>query len=597
MCERGLAIVVSYRIGDATFDTVTCEFSTRDRSRLLADTGTWILGRLLDTPGKVVPESDLILGPVTERKRKNLQTAIYRTNLALGRRPAGGRYVQLLGPGYYIRASDVFSGSESAQESPAVALNQSDRSEGEHLQLLDPALAAVAAIKVEALERQKLRIPSAEAIQQLDAVFKKFGTVPYVSPSLRSDAVAELVSRYQSLPSFSDVAAKAGRVLTRGQGQRVRTYPVVAFPAPQGQPLDSLLPLANVDARMSRTIRGDELAIRDPYPRLLRWLAGRPSVDVQAADSETAHGWNLAMETLGRTADGSLVMTARLTEYGLMLDSCDALIDETFGTVSANTSPEAPQWPLRDAVDREPDALLGGAPNPLLRASHRAAGIGIAALIAVVKEEPDGTHRLDALLGRRSKQVGTYPDTWHVAPAGMFNWRFGGRLPNGTDERPWGSYDAGDILGSVLTEYGEETHNLHKLEDNTEREYLATRPAVRRLVKNAEFVFTGVAIDLANLRPEICVLIYVSDPAWHGRQKFKLNYEYVRYGEPVGRSAGKKRTLFGVTVANEHGPIDDALELLDPQETVAAGAAAFWLGVDRARAMFAAELGERPRRQ
>jgi len=174
----------------------------------------------------------------------------------------------------------------------------------------------------------------------------------------------------------------------------------------------------------------------------------------------------------------------------------------------------------------------------------------------------------------------------------MFNWRFGSSLPNGNDAYPFGSYDAGDILRSMLTEYAEETHNLADLEDNTNRAFLEGLGVVQDLLRLARFEFTGIAMDLANLRPEICVLIYVSDPDWHDAQDFELNYEYEPHAAPVGRKRmpGEKRKLTPITVSRDGLPLDDALEILTPERTVASGAAAFWLGVDRAREIFAAEL-------
>jgi transcriptional regulator with XRE-family HTH domain len=454
----------------------------------------------------------------------------------------------------------------------------------------EQALAAVATRRVSQLARSEAgtHINPVIAVRTLQRAVERAGGFEHASPRLSTTAITALIDRYRRSAAFSQVSALQGEVLERGRGRGLlqRTYPVVVFPPARGQALDSVLPVENVRADLASVIQPGELAMRDPYPRLWRRLVSAPTEAIKDGEATTAAGWNLAMSELGRDPSGRLVMRARLATYGLIMDSCDALMDEAFADPAQERG-----WPLRDAVD----AADG---NPILRARRRAAGIGIAAVITVVAREPDGTFRLDALIGRRSNAVGTYPDTWHVAPAGMFNWRFGGRVPNGSPQRPHGSYDAGDLLRSVLTEYGEETHNLRKLEDNMERDYLESRPVVRKLVKNAEFHFTGVALDLANLRPEICVLIYVSDPSWHGRQKFKLNYEYRNFGRPVGgeekSKATKKRHLWPLTVANEHGALDDpALVELDPAETVASGAAAFWLGVDKARAMFASELRAR----
>ncbi len=307
-------------------------------------------------------------------------------------------------------------------------------------------------------------------------------------------------------------------------------------------------------------------------------MAGHPGASDAEADRNTRDGWNICFSEVARTDQG-LTLTARLAPYGLILDSCDCLIDEAFA------DPGAGEWPLRDSID-----LAAG--NPLTRGFGRAAGVGIAAVMVCIDQDPDGTLRLDALVGRRSKSVGTYPETWHVVPAGMFNWRFGPTDPNGRESRPWGSYEADDLLRSVLTEYAEETHDYRALETNRDRRVLESVDVVQELVRVARIEVTGIAIDLANLRPEVCVLVFIEDPGWAARQPWKLNYEYTGHGQPTAREAKEQSAEFTViTVAVEGEELNaSALRRLDPEETVAAGAAAFWLGVRRARQLFTQSL-------
>ena len=424
-----------------------------------------------------------------------------------------------------------------------------------------------------------LRIDPEGAAEQLQAVASELP--PYISPRLRNASVQRLAERYAQSPFAESIAKMRGEQLHRSGGEMKVTYPVVVFPAEGKQTLDSVLPPEHVDARRCSAAGPTDMAICDPFPRLLRWRAAHPDQNFSDALRATSRGWNLCMTSLKRGPSGELLMQARLAEYGLVLDTCDALIDETFlGDIDA-------PWPLRDAIEAKE--------NPFESGLHRAAGVGIAALITVVEREASGAHVLNALVGMRSRSVGTYPETWHVAPAGMFNWRFGGRHPNGSDSFPFGSYDSGDILRSVLTEYAEEAHNLNDLEDNTNRAFLEDVAVIRDLRQVAQIEFTGIAIDLANMRPEICVLIYVSDEAWHDRQDFSLNYEYAPHSRPVGhdRLPGEKRKLTSITVSRNGQPLDDALEILTPEQTVASGAAAFWLGVDRAREIFADSLSRK----
>lgn len=397
---------------------------------------------------------------------------------------------------------------------------------------------------------------------------------PYQSPRLRNDVIERLVTRYRQPQFFDDVRAMGGDILTEGQN----VYPVVYFPAPPGQTPASVLPPTNLDAREGEPILPEDVAVLDRRPRLNRWVAGHPGASDAEADQNTRDGWNICFSELART-DAGLTLTARLAPYGLILDSCDCLIDEAFA------DPGASEWPLRDSID-----LAAG--NPLIRGFGRAAGVGIAAVMVCIYQDPDGTRRLDALVGRRSKSVGTYPETWHVVPAGMFNWRFGPTDPNGRESRPWGSYEADDLLRSVLTEYAEETHDYRALETNRDRRVLESVDVVQELVRVARIEVTGIAIDLANLRPEVCVLMFIEDPGWAARQPWKLNYEYTGHGQPTAREAKEQSAEFTViTVAVEGEDLNaSARRRLDPEETVAAGAAAFWLGVRRARQLFTQSL-------
>jgi len=423
-----------------------------------------------------------------------------------------------------------------------------------------------------------------EAVAELEQELREGRKLEYLAPRLTEETVNDLLARYEG---NEDAGALGAELLTRGQGARVRRYPVLCYRAGAGQALNSVLPREEVDARRGSVIEPPQVLVRDPFPRLRRWLAANPQGTPREAERATSWGWNLCMEGLRREG-GNLVLSARLAEYGLIMDSCDSLIDEACGAALGGAGITG-KMPLRD--------LLEAADKPLVSAHKRAAGIGIAALITCVCRQSDGRHVLDALIGRRSLNVGTYADTWHVAPAGMFNWRFDANEPNGSPARPWGSYDPGDLLRSVLSEYAEETRNLGELEDNRRRPYLEGLQVVRELCEVARFEFTGIAVDLANLRPEVCVLIYVPDADWHGRQEFDLNYEYGEQGRPVGHeSKDHRRQLTAVTVADEYEDLDDAaLAKLDPAETVAAGAAAFWLGVDRARELYREDLARHRR--
>ncbi len=543
--------MAQYHFGDCTLDEKAPELQ-RDGVRVDIEPAAMAMLLLLVHAGGATVTYEQLAGRdrINDSDRHAANSCANRLRQAIGEVRPGEFVENVRKTGYRFRMSRLVQ--DVARPVPGLA-GRSD----ELLLHVEPEAA------VDALQRVAEELP------------------PYVPPRLRSASVQRLTERYTTGPFAETIAKMDGEVLRRHDGAETITYPVVVFPAVPGQALDSVLPADHVDSRQSAAARPADMAVRDPFPRLHRWVTGHPDKSFEEALKATSTGWNLCMTSLERhPATRQLALRARLGEYGLILDTCDALIDETFlGDVDA-------PWPLREAIESRE--------NPFAFAMHRAAGIGIAALITVVEREPNGSHVLHALVGRRSKDVGTYQDTWHVVPAGMFNYRFGSRLPHRDDLVRSGAYDSGDILRSVLTEYAEEARNVDKMEANTNRTVVDRLDVVQDLVRVARFEFTGVAIDLANLRPEICVLIYISDPGWHGQQEFELNYEYGLDPAPVGRErqAGEKRTLTAISVARDGRPLDDALDILKPDETVAAGAAAFWLGVDRAREIFKDELGQ-----
>ncbi|SNQ59814.1 conserved hypothetical protein [Candidatus Methanoperedens nitroreducens] len=112
---------------------------------------------------------------------------------------------------------------------------------------------------------------------------------------------------------------------------------------------------------------------------------------------------------------------------------------------------------------------------------------------------------------------------------------------------------------------------------------------LRKLIENneAELFFTGVAVNLLNLRPEICTLLLIKSPEWYKLQsqdmatkieklkKISYNKEFVRFTEVKD----KNDFIYKVEY------IEDENELLNsysfyPNKMVPPGAAAFWLGYD-----------------
>ena len=83
---------------------------------------------------------------------------------------------------------------------------------------------------------------------------------------------------------------------------------------------------------------------------------------------------------------------------------------------------------------------------------------------------------------------------------------------------------------------------------------------------SAEFSVTGIVCDLLNLRPEVCTVLFVADPAFAEARQMQLNWEY----EPERRQ--------GKFLVDWHR-IDDVIEKDGAKYgIVASGAACLALG-------------------
>ena len=92
---------------------------------------------------------------------------------------------------------------------------------------------------------------------------------------------------------------------------------------------------------------------------------------------------------------------------------------------------------------------------------------------------------------------------------------------------------------------------------------------------DAQLLFTGVAMDLLNLRPEICTLLVIQTPEWFEQaRQARLNDEFL----PETAAGG----FHGwVRLASDEDMIQEAGLL--PERMIPPGAAAFWMGVDLLR--------------
>jgi hypothetical protein len=98
----------------------------------------------------------------------------------------------------------------------------------------------------------------------------------------------------------------------------------------------------------------------------------------------------------------------------------------------------------------------------------------------------------------------------------------------------------------------------------------------------AALLFTGLAVNLLNLRPEICLLLLIKDPQWyahhrrnpHDKQRFKFNDEWLRVAEMAHNA---QTAVARIKYCRDDTELFLAARL-KPSDLVPPGAAALWLG-------------------
>ncbi|OUJ69198.1 hypothetical protein [Hymenobacter crusticola] len=220
--------------------------------------------------------------------------------------------------------------------------------------------------------------------------------------------------------------------------------------------------------------------------------------------------------------------------------------------------------------------------NPVLDGTGRSNALGISTLIAYKDKNRDA---YQLLTRRRAKKgVPLRSGLLHVVPGFMFQ-------PTTTILGIEYEYD---IRYNVLREYLEELFSVEENLSNDHPDIIYSDCRLQYLLQlfeqgKAALYFTGVAVNLLNLRPEICTLLVISSPEWYEKcthdpaHYWKFNKEFQRINDDVR----PKEYIGAFSLSTDEAMIETAS--LYPNRTVPVGAAAFWLGVDTLR-----ELQQKP---
>ncbi len=198
----------------------------------------------------------------------------------------------------------------------------------------------------------------------------------------------------------------------------------------------------------------------------------------------------------------------------------------------------------------------------------RAATFGVAMLF--IYRGSDGNYWFTANV--RSGEVAVQANSVHTLPAGMFQTEFplaGLNLEAQAEE--WG------IEKRIICEWLEEVYGHKEYRDKATRKPYAeiqqdeatVMPVLVELLKQkkAELLCSGIAIDLINLRPEICTVLIVHE----------YNEQIVSRMRASKESEGKKIEYFLLEDIEKQKP--NVMQYLAPENMVASGAAAIWQGL------------------
>jgi hypothetical protein len=260
----------------------------------------------------------------------------------------------------------------------------------------------------------------------------------------------------------------------------------------------------------------------------------------------------------------TITVQCALGKYFDAIRTCDVLEWEILTFIAAQEVDADVQSALKKLRYRS--RVHSVSDRPVTHPTGRNAAIAVST--AVIFRRPDD---YGVLVQQRSNRgVAVHGDLWHVAPSFMFQ-------PVVNDE-----LNEYSIVHNVYREYLEELFRVPEAAKPPaviSYDYFYGNPNLaflRSLLSSGDAVllFTGVAVNLLNLRPEICTLLHISSPEWfrkhstgiNGLSRLELNEEW--------QASLSVKPLSWISKGSPA-----------PADTVPPGAAALWLAMITAREM------------
>ncbi len=366
---------------------------------------------------------------------------------------------------------------------------------------------------------------------------------------------------YRQLVGYlSDLFAKHGYALYERKGIR---YPVIVLP-PDPEQMDDV-----------NSVLVNQIPRHKENPHLFAFSDEQHLADLKKSGRRVE---NNATFVFTQIAQHPLKIQANLGAYFDMLMTCDALehelrdffvnlIEEDHATITSQLKRRA-QLHRIISPDR---AIFDG--------NGRSAAIGTSTLIVF-----NHAGRYETIIARRSQNTGVEASFYHVLPSFMFQ-------PTGPEhfyEDEW------DVTHQIYREFLEELFGLPECDEinaPTAYDYFYDHPALHYLEElmadgRASLHLTGIAMNLLTMRPDICTLLMIYDPAWYervSRQKWDSTIDVELL--TTAWETDRRKIVFA--------PIEDDVTLLTTLPNMVGadlqahmtpqGSAALWLGIDMAR--------------
>lgn len=280
-------------------------------------------------------------------------------------------------------------------------------------------------------------------------------------------------------------------------------------------------------------------------------------------------GSNVVLERIHAAPD--LAMSVNTASYGQIMRTSDSLVNE-FALFGSHAYRSAFKRRPRPLTFRDKDLLKvlpwrrevhswDDMESLLIAPRQRAAGVGVSVSLIDVQDQSTSV-----FVARRSSNVGTYPDVLHVVPSGMMN-------VHGDLHHSQKDLSALPRL-AMMSEFLEECLDIAELSGHSAVNFAqrVTEKIEELRLSDLEPGFTGFAIDLLNLRTDVCGVLDLT-----GRHSllnaFNLSWEYT-HTERLRRvdiSAGPLQLRRADCVQSGIGSIHLAALWLAAQRSPAAG--------------------------